>query len=73
MTWEKYIGHRRGVQHSLLYLMVRQKYRRKLRLSIDLQTNLTSYLMTGEVDNSALDTIAQRPNTTLVDENPELK
>ena len=53
--------------------MVRQKYRRKLRLSIDLQTNLTSYLMTGEVDNSTLDTIAQRPNTTLVDENPELK
>ena len=29
--------------------------------------------MTGEVDNSTLDTIAQRPNITLVDENPELK
>ena len=53
--------------------MVRQKYGKKLRLSIDLQTNLTSYLMTGEVDNSTLDTIAQRPNITLVDENPELK
>ena len=73
MAWEKYIGHRRGVQHSVLSLMVRQKYGRKLRLSIDLQTNLTSYLMTGEVDNSTLDTIAQRPNITLVDENPELK
>ena len=73
MAWEKYVGHRRAVQHSVLSLMVRQKYRRKLRLSIDLQTNLTSYLMTGEVDNSTLDTIAQRPNITLVDENPELK
>ena len=27
--------------------------------------------MTGEVDGSALDIIAQRPNITLVDENPE--
>ena len=67
------MSHRRGVQQSVLSLMVRKKYRRKLRLSIDLQTNLTSYLMTGEVDNSTLDTIAQRPNITLVDENPELK
>ena len=67
------MSHRRGVQQSVLSLMVRKKYRRKLRLSIDLQTNLTSYLMTGEVDNSTLDTIAQRPNITLVDENPEMK
>ena len=67
------MSHRRGLQQSVLSLMVRKKYRRKLRLSIDLQTNLTSYLMTGEVDNSTLDTIAQRPNITLVDENPELK
>ena len=29
--------------------------------------------MTGEVDGSALDIIAQRPNITLVDENPERK
>ena len=67
------MGHRRGVHHIVLSFMMRQKYRRKLRLSIDLQTDLTSYLITGEVDNSALDTFAQRPNITLVDENPELK
>ena len=67
------MSHRRGVQQSVLSLMVRKKYRRKLRLSIDLQTNLTSQLITGEVDNSTLDTIAQRPNITLVDESPELK
>ena len=29
--------------------------------------------MTGEIDGSALDIIAQRPNITLVDENPERK
>ena len=29
--------------------------------------------MTGEVDRSALDTIAPRPNITLIGENPELK
>ena len=67
------MSHRRGLQQSVLSLMVRKKYRRKLRLSIDLQTNLTSQLITGEVDNSTLDTIAQRPNITLVDESPELK
>ena len=29
--------------------------------------------MTGKVDRSAVDTIAPRPNITLVHENPELK
>ena len=29
--------------------------------------------MTGAADGSALDTIAQRPNITLADENPERK
>ena len=67
------MSHRRGVQQSVLSLMVRKKYRRKLRPSMDLQTNLTSQLITGEVDNSTLDTIAQRPNITLGDESPELK
>ena len=45
MAWEKYMGHRRAKGTTKrTVLMVRQKYRRKLRISIDLQTNLTSYL-----------------------------
>ena len=71
------MGHRRarGQQSELITVLDGETEIQEKAETLDRFANQFDQLlnMTGKVDRSAVDTIAPRPNITLVDENPELE
>ena len=71
------MGHRkaRGQQSELMTVLDGETDIQEKAQTLDRFANQFDQLlnMTGEVDGSALDIIAQRPNITLVDENLEMR
>ena len=73
MVREKYKGHRGGIPHSFLTLMMRL-----IQEKAELLDRFTNYFdkirsKTREVDRSALDTTVLRPNIVFLDKKPEFK
>ena len=69
------MGHRRARGTTKLTVLYGETKIQEKAETLDRFANQFDQLlnMTGKVDRSAVDTIAPRPNITLVDENPELK
>ena len=69
------MGHRRARGTTKLTVLYGETKIQEKAETLDRFANQFDQLlnMTGKVDRSAVDTIAPRPNITLVDENPELE